>query len=53
MDFKIGDDFDENGNVNEHKANKKVVITIVIVISIVFGLLVFFISNAILGGKDK
>lgn len=54
MDFKIGDDFDENGNVQEHKVNKKMLIAIVAVISIVFGLLVFFISNAILGGgKEK
>lgn len=53
MDFKIGDDFDENGNVNEHKVNKKMLIAIVAGISIVFGLLVFFVSNAILGGNKK
>lgn len=52
-DFKIGDDFDENGNAKEHKMDKKVVIAIVVVISIVIGLLVFFISNAIFGGHDE
>ena len=54
-DFKIGDDFDENGNVKEHKVNKKVALAIVIVIAIVVGLLVFFISNAIFGdhGNNK
>ena len=46
MDFKIGDDFDENGNSNEHKMSKKTAIIIVTVVAIVFGLLVFFISNA-------
>ena len=52
MDFKIGDDFDENGNSNEHKMSKKTAIIIVTVVAIVFGLLVFFISNAIFGKKD-
>jgi hypothetical protein len=52
MDFKIGDDFDENGNSNEHKMSKKTAIIIVTVVAIVFGLLVFFISNAIFGKRD-
>ncbi|MBQ6497901.1 MAG: hypothetical protein IJI58_04220 [Bacilli bacterium] len=53
-DFKIGDDFDENGNVKEHKVNKKIAIIIVIVIAIAVGLLVFFVSNAIFGKpKEK
>ncbi len=52
MDFKIGDDFDENGNSNEHKMSKKTAIIIVAVVAIVFGLLVFFISNAIFGKRD-
>ena len=53
MDFKIGDDFDENGNVKEHKFNKKLAIIIVVVCSIIIGLTVFFISYAILGGNKK
>ena len=52
-DFKIGDDFDENGNVKEHKFDKKIIISIVIVISIIFGLLVFFVSNLLLGGNKE
>ena len=51
-DFKIGDDFDEEGNAKEHKVDKKIVIAIVVAISIVIGLLVFFVSNAIFGKKD-
>lgn len=51
-EFKIGDDFDENGNVKEHKVDKKIIILIVIGISIVFGLLVFLVSNAIFGGHE-
>ena len=51
-EFKIGDDFDEEGNVKEHKVDKKIIILIVIGISIVFGLLVFLVSNAIFGGHD-
>ena len=49
MDFKIGDDFDENGNVKEHKVNKKIAIAMVAIIAIVIGLVVFFVSNAIFG----
>ena len=48
MDFKIGDDFDENGNSNEHKMSKKTAIIIVTVVAIVFGLLVFFIRERII-----
>ena len=51
-EFKIGDDFDEEGNVKEHKVDKKIIILIVIGISIVFGLLVFLVSNAIFGGHE-
>ncbi len=55
MDFKIGDDFDENGNVKEHKVNKKIAIAMVAIIAIVIGLVVFFVSNAIFGdsGDDE
>ena len=51
-EFKIGDDFDEEGNVKEHKVDKKIIILIVIGISIVFGLLVFLVSNGIFGGHE-
>lgn len=51
-DFKIGDDFDENGNANEHRVDKKIVIAIVIVISIIIGLSVFLVSNLLFGRDD-
>ncbi|MBR2677925.1 MAG: hypothetical protein IKE63_00715 [Bacilli bacterium] len=50
-DFKIGDDFENNGKQN--KIDRKIAIIIVIVVSIFFGLLVFFISNAIIGKNEK
>ena len=49
MDFKIGDDIEEGNK----KQNTTLPIIIVIVMSIIIGLIVFFISNAIFGVKEK
>ncbi len=56
MDFKIDDDFEEiEDEENESSSNKNsnniIPIIIVVVISLVFGLTVFFISNALFGRK--
>lgn len=51
MDFKIGDSLEENGS--EKQNNRKIPLIIVIVLSIVIGLSVFFISNLIFGDKKK
>ena len=50
-DFKIDDNYEENGEVSEESSNSPVPIIIIIVISLVIGLLVFFVSNALFGRK--
>ena len=52
MDFKIGDDIDENGAVEHKSMNEKTKIIIVVVVALVAGLSVFFITNAIFGKKE-
>ena len=50
MDFKIDDDFEEKSE--NQKKNHNIVSTIVIaVVSIIIGLIVFFVSNAFFGKK--
>lgn len=52
MDFKIGDDIDENGAI-EHKAlSDKTKIIIIVIIAFVAGISVFLITNAIFGRKE-
>jgi len=52
MDFKIGDEIEESSQQKEKK-NSKIPMIVVIVVSLIIGLLVFFVSNAIFGGSKK
>ena len=52
MDFKIGDDIDENGAI-EHKAlSDRTKIIIIVVLALVAGISVFLITNALFGKKE-
>ena len=51
-EFKIGDSVDENGNAKAKQYNKKFSLIIILVVSLVSGLTVFFISNALFGKKE-
>ena len=52
MDFKIGDEIEDTTDENyKPKGNSKLPLIIVIVVSLLFGLTVFLISNALFGGK--
>jgi hypothetical protein len=51
MDFKIGDDLEENTSDSPRKTNSKLPIIIVVVVSLLCGLLVFFVSNLLFGVK--
>ncbi len=50
MDFKIGDDIEEN---TQKKPNKKLSLVIIIILSIIMGLTVFLVSNTIFGEKKR
>ena len=50
MDFKIGDDIEVNGSRNR-KGESKMIIIIIVVVSLLCGLSVFFVSNALFGKK--
>ena len=53
-DFKIGDDIEENpGESKIRNSNSIIPIIIVIVVAIIIGLTVFFVSNAILNPSKK
>lgn len=52
MDFKIGDEIEEEGTSVKNK-NKNLPIIVVVVISIVIGLTVFLVSNLVFGEKKK
>lgn len=52
MDFKIGDDIDENGAVEHKLLSDKTKLIIVIVVALVAGISVFLITNAIFGKKE-
>lgn len=52
MDFKIGDDIDENGAVEHKVLSDKTKIIIMVVVAIVAGLSVFLITNALFGKKE-
>lgn len=52
MDFKIGDEIEEVDE-NTEKKPKKISIIVIVVVSLVIGLTVFFVSNAIFGGPNK
>ena len=51
-EFKIGDSVDENGNAKAKQYNKKFSLIIILIVSLVSGLTVFFISNALFGKKE-
>ena len=51
-EFKIGDSVDENGNEKAKQYNKKFSLIIILIVSLVSGLTVFFISNALFGKKE-
>ncbi len=51
-DFKIGDEIEETSGENEKKNTNVIPIIIIVVISLICGLTVFFITNAIFGKKD-
>lgn len=53
MDFKIGDELEEVTAESEAAKAKKIPMAVVIVASLIIGLTVFFISNAIFGSNDK
>lgn len=52
MDFKIGDEIEEI-NENTPKKPKKISLVIIVVLSIIIGLTVFFVSNAFFGNTNK
>lgn len=52
MDFKIGDEIEEVSE-NSEKKPKKLSIIVIVIISLVIGLTVFFVSNALFGGSKK
>ena len=52
MKFDIEEDFEEN-NVKQNKGNNVTAIVVITVVSILLGLMVFFISNAIFGNKNS
>ena len=53
MDFKIGDEIEDESTEQQNKQKKsKLPIIIVIIISILCGLIVFLISNALFGKKE-
>ena len=51
-DFKIGDEIEENGEYKESKSKNIIPIVIIVVIALVCGLTVFFITNALFGKKE-
>ena len=51
MDFKIDDDFDENGKSSSSSSNTMMTIIIISVVSIIIGLTVFFVCNHFLAPK--
>ena len=52
MDFKIGDDIDENGAVEHKVLSDRTKIIIIIVVAFIAGLSVFLITNALFGKKE-
>ena len=52
MDFKIGDEIEENPGQQNKQSNSKLPIIIVVVISLLCGLTVFLVSNAIFNKKE-
>lgn len=52
MDFKIGDDIDENGAVEHKTLSDKTKIIIIVVVALIAGLSVFLITNALFGKKE-
>ena len=52
MDFKIGDDIDENGAVEHKVLSDKTKIIIIVVVALLAGLSVFLITNALFGKKE-
>jgi hypothetical protein len=52
-EFKIGDDLDESGGRAKNNFNSKLPIIIVVVVSLLCGLCVFFVSNALFGKKTE
>ena len=52
MDFKIGDDIDENGAVEHKMVSDKTKIIIIVVVALVAGISVFLITNALFGKKE-
>ena len=51
-DFKIGDEIEESGEYKESKSKNIIPIVIIVVIALVCGLTVFFITNALFGKKE-
>ena len=51
-DFKIGDEIDEGGEYKESKSKSVIPIVIIVVIALVCGLTVFFITNSLFGKKE-
>lgn len=53
MDFKIGDDIDENGAVEHHVLSNKTKIIIMVVFAIAAGISVFLITSLLFGGNKE
>ena len=53
MDFKIGDDIDENGAVEHHVLSNKTKIIIMVVFAIIAGISVFLITTLLFGGNKN
>ena len=53
MDFKIGDDIDENGAVEHHVLSNRTKIIIMVVLALVAGISVFLITNLLFGGNKE
>ena len=53
MDFKIGDDIDENGAVEHHVLSNKTKIIIIAVFALIAGISVFLITNLVFGGNKE
>ncbi len=52
MDFKIGDDIDENGAVEHKSLSDKTKIIIIVVVALIAGISVFLVTNALFGKRE-